>query len=223
MRFTWAFWLTAACLAGSGCSARLSAPSGFWHLAGRNLTQEPIRWVDDCAFKVIAHKHAKAAWNEVAPSVRPGECPEDYKCGFLDGFIDFLDAGGDGEPPLVPPFRYRLTKHMTPAGAKAVESWFSGFRHGSSAARASGKRESILVQLSGPAVAAAEPAPPPRSPAPPPQLPRPADGGPDARPAKPKDTVLPQPRELPEPDGDDPAVTQGPPGPAGVRSFWHRT
>jgi hypothetical protein len=145
----------AACLAAAaGCSGRQSAPAGFEHIAGRNLTQEPIRWLDEQEFRKVAERHARAAW--AAQQVH-GQVSGDYENGFVEGFVDYLDAGGNGEPPVVPPFRYRLTRFKTPEGHKATEDWFAGFRHGAAVARASGLRELILVPLSAPIASPPEP------------------------------------------------------------------
>ena len=50
--------------------------------------------------------------------------------GFQDGFADFLYAGGNGEPPVVPPWYYRRTVYETPEGLASTEEWFAGYRHG---------------------------------------------------------------------------------------------
>lgn len=195
----------ATCLADSGCAARLSAPSGFSHLATRNLTQEPIRWWDDCVcFKNKAKKHAEAAWAEVVCQNSGQSYSEDYGSGFLEGFVDYLDSGGNGEPPVAPAFRYRLSSYKNPEGIRAAEDWFAGFRHGATVARMTGLRNNVLVPLSAPILAPSN---------------SPSDSPGDGRPAltpqivpgssnaemtgKPQDTPavgeekLPHPRQLP--------------------------
>jgi hypothetical protein len=204
--------LAMAWLAAGGCfSPRPSAPASFEHLAARNLTQEPTRWVDQGCFKEFAYTSAKASWRKIWEETcrqRPDQpYPHDFAKGFIEGFVDYLDAGGNGEPPVAAPFCYRLLKYKSPAGVQAAEAWFAGFRYGASVAQASGLREVILVPLSGPVTPATAPTQPavastirPESetstspatrPAPPPTLPAP-------RPFE----ELPAPREEPGKDAE---------------------
>jgi hypothetical protein len=203
MRIRLALCVVAACLGGGGCwSARLSAPSGYLDLAGRNLTEEPIRWLDDAVFKEVALFHAQAAWRQVQRDAPDHPYSKDYEDGFLEGYVDYLDAGGNGEPPMVPPFRYRLTCFKNEAGVRAVEAWYAGFRQGAAGARASGQRELILVPLPGPITA-----PPQRH-----ELLQPASP-PPATPAQPEEPaqVLPPPRLAPG-DADQQRPGQAPAG-----------
>jgi hypothetical protein len=162
MRTTLSLCLAAAALAGSGCySARPSAPASYEHLGIRNLTQEPVRWVDNQVFRDAAVDHARCAWHrtwvEMHRQAPDQPYSHDYACGFIEGYVDYLDAGGNGEPPVAAPFCYRLTKYKTAKGVQAAEAWFAGFRHGAAVAQASGLRELILVPLSGPVTAATPP------------------------------------------------------------------
>jgi hypothetical protein len=194
--------VAATCLAaGVGCSGRQSAPASFEHLAGRNLTQEPIRWLDDQQFKKIAYRHAEEAWD--ALGLRK-TASKDYHDGFVEGFVDYLDAGGNGEPPVAPPFRYRLTFYKNPWGQEATADWFAGFRHGAAVARRSGLRAQVVVPLSAPILQAAEP----QSSVPlsaqshqGPQLPPPQEVGPADRLPPPREDA-PPPERLPPPKSE---------------------
>lgn len=135
------------CLGGAGCfSARSSAPSSFPVLAARNFAQQPLRLLDNKAFLKVVGGHADAAWEA---NCRGKAASPSYAAGFREGFIDYVDAGGTGEPPYLPPFRYRKTRFQTDAGIEVVEDWYAGFRHGSAVAQASGLREKVLVPLPG--------------------------------------------------------------------------
>ena len=74
----------------------------------------------------------------------------DYRRGFVDGFADYLYAGGSGEPPVVPPWRYRKASYETPEGYAAIEDWFAGFRHGANVALASGLRNLVVLPVALP-------------------------------------------------------------------------
>lgn len=72
----------------------------------------------------------------------------DYERGYKDGFTDYLDFGGCGEPPPVPPRRYWKNAYQTPEGHQAIQDWFAGFRNGVSDAEASGWRHFATVPSS---------------------------------------------------------------------------
>jgi hypothetical protein len=72
----------------------------------------------------------------------------DYQEGFVDGFVDYLEAGGSGNPPPLPPRRYWKAKHQNPAGFQAIDEWFQGFRHGAAVAQASNYRSFVTIPLS---------------------------------------------------------------------------
>jgi hypothetical protein len=215
-----------AWLAATGCfSARPSAPACFEHLAARNLTQQPVRWIDECDFKEAAYAQAKDAWRkhwEQECRQAPGRpYPHDFAKGFVEGYVDYLDAGGSGEPPRAAPFRYRLLKYKNPAGVQAAEAWFAGFRYGASVAEASGLREVILVPLSGPITPAVGPRLPPVTPttgaaSEPPPHPGPLPPRPPTLPMPPPDEELPAPRVVPGKDRDRDAPSPGAGRPAPV-------
>jgi hypothetical protein len=118
------------------------------------MTQEPTRWFDEGKFKKLAYNTARAAWrpawDELCRQNPDQPYSKHYVAGFIEGYVDYLDAGGHGEPPVAAPFCYQLTKYKTPAGIEAAQEWFAGFRYGAAVARASGLRDLILVPLSGP-------------------------------------------------------------------------
>jgi hypothetical protein len=86
---------------------------------------------------------AEAAWQGVGCKNASGKRNDDYACGFKDGYAEYLFRGGDGEPPLVAPLKYRHIRYQTPEGYQAIEDWFAGYRHGAATARDSGARHWI--------------------------------------------------------------------------------
>jgi hypothetical protein len=145
MRLITALVLLGVCLLGPGCS--------FVQVIKRNVVHEPQLLLDE---KIILQRHerlGRLAWDEM---VRQYGCQfsDDYRDGFIDGFVDYLTYGGcqsmTGESPAVPavpPPKYRRAKAMSPAGLRAAEEWFMGFRHGSNTAMASGLRQLVLVPV----------------------------------------------------------------------------
>jgi hypothetical protein len=146
MRMRYTPVLVGACLFGPGCS--------FVCNIERNLWQEPKVALDE---KVILKRHerlGRMAWDEMVAQYGC-QFSEDYRIGFIDGFVDYLtyggtSASGDGEVPIVPavpPPTYRHAKAMSPEGQKGAEDWFVGFRHGSATALASGLRQLVTVPV----------------------------------------------------------------------------
>jgi hypothetical protein len=203
--------LLGVCLTGPGCS--------FVYHIKRNLITEPQYACDECVIRKRALELARRAWDAMADQYGCN-FSEDYRRGFIDGFVDYLVYGGcrsgSGEAPVVPPVppeRYRHKQNMNPPGYRAMEDWFVGFRHGAATALASGLRQLIVIpvqnpprlgydtgtqtqpQYAGPATPAAEP---PRT------LP------------PPEGEMLPTPRTVPTPApaAPPPPAPGGPPAPA---------
>ena len=136
---------------GTGCfSARPSAPDSFVHQAARNSVQQSIRPHDDQKFIALVRRHAEASFAQLGEV----ELSKPFHDGYVEGYIDYVEAGGNGEPPYLPPFRYRLTQHRTPEGVAGIQDWYAGFRQGSAVARGSGLRELNIVPLPGPSAPA---------------------------------------------------------------------
>ena len=209
MKRTWSFALLGVLpLFGAGC--------GFVKNMQRNIVYSPLYAATD---RAAHHRHellAREAWLQMATQYNDGDYSCDYRRGFVDGYVDYLDYGGTGEPPPIPPSSYRLSGYMNPDGLAAMEDWTTGFRHGSATAKASRLRELSTFPIHlGPVV----PQPivnEPKSKAKPAEdLPPPTKAEPAAdKPAeKPMDKPVEKPAEKPaEPvnPGDKPSVP--PPG-----------
>jgi hypothetical protein len=124
------------------------------------LQKEPSRywWKSDARRSLETyHEWAKRAWREEAANCSGEVGGPEYQSGFEDGFVDYVFAGGTGEPPPVPPRRFWNMDLRTPRGSALAEQWFAGYRHGAQVAREGGYRELSAVRssLAGP------PGPPP--------------------------------------------------------------
>jgi hypothetical protein len=109
------------------------------HLVSQNLRQG----LEDCREWHRDVQWASEAWREESSrqsfSIHHAE-------GFKEGYAHYLYEGGTGEPPLLPPPRYRGLRYQSGEGYQAVQEWFAGYRHGSSMAQKSGLR----VWITGP-------------------------------------------------------------------------
>jgi hypothetical protein len=208
--------LSACCLLGPGCS--------FVRCIKLNLLEEPKLATDE---KVILNRHerlAREAWDAMVAQYGC-QFSDDYRRGFIDGFVDYLTYGGtsaegEGEVPIVPavpPPYYRHYKAMSPEGLKASEDWFAGFRHGSSTALASGLRHLVVVPVFDKPNPSLEDAPG-RYQSLPGRAPSNTETQPQAAPPPPPEgEPLPQPRTVPPAGGEQKPVgpEQKPPaGPA---------
>jgi len=88
-------------------------------------------------------KWADQAWQAVCGAHPDLARSDDYAAGFKDGFAEHLWRGGNGEPPPLPPRKYRAVSYQTPSGYQAIESWFAGYRHGAEVAQEGGYRELV--------------------------------------------------------------------------------
>ena len=148
MRTRWILAILVVCAVSGGCS-------GFVRSIERNFTELPIQAFDECRMKLRNHRRAEEAWRLLADGAH-----QEYSCDFADGFIagyaDYLNNGGNGDPPAVPPFCYRTVKYQTPEGVEAINQWYDGWRHGTLMAKASGLRELEVIPLSAPPINAVE-------------------------------------------------------------------
>lgn len=138
------------------CTASAGCNSGFLDAIARNFTELPLQSLDETHMKVRNHHLAVEAWKLLQKGA-PGEFPEDFGDGFIAGYADYLDNGGNGDPPAVPPFRYRKVRYQTVEGVEAINQWYEGWRHGSLMAKATGLRELEVIPLSAPPINAVEP------------------------------------------------------------------
>lgn len=91
---------------------------------------------------------AREAWREVADQHARQAFTAEFRDGFLDGYADYLDRGGDGQPPAAPPARYAHNpKYLSPEGHALVRHYFLGFRYGAEVAVASGRRQFFTVPV----------------------------------------------------------------------------
>jgi hypothetical protein len=187
-----------AILASQGCSP-------LAHVA-RTMIGEPAEYprrIDDAADDFADRKMAEIAWDKLQEQEPGCEYSNDFRLGFLDGYADYLYAGGKGNPPPVPPRWYWRAENETFDGHAAINDWFEGFRRGAAAAKASGYRELVTLPFSSPPPGG----PPQRNPA-----------TSSLPPAGPAPATLPPPSEArpkePLPSDSPPAVPAPAPAPA---------
>jgi hypothetical protein len=133
------------CLAAVLLSALSSGCSTFFGIAVKNVTLAPLDAASNCLRRQRLYRLAGDAFRDLCRSQPDLTFSDDYACGFEEGFVDYLEAGGNGEPPPNPPPRYRRVRFDNPAGRQAQQDYYAGFRHGSAVARDTGLRDLIIV------------------------------------------------------------------------------
>jgi hypothetical protein len=116
--------------------------------ACRNFVNEPLTV---CTQRAITHdleKQAKDAWAEVRGQYPRKAFTPEFRDGFTDGFVDYLDRGGHGSLPAAPPAKYvRHKKYFTPEGQCRMKDYLLGFKYGQEIAIATGRRQFLTVPV----------------------------------------------------------------------------
>jgi len=113
--------------------------------ATHNLLNEPRQHFDDQHVARATRSEAKSAWEQYC-AIAPSQS-EDFVQGFQDGYADYLDSGGNAQPPAVPPLRYRRSKFSTPSGHMQVQEYMAGIKAGLEAGMLSGRRQFLTVPV----------------------------------------------------------------------------
>ena len=149
------------------------------HNAARNIVNEPHVVHTQRGIEHDLRKDDRCVWREVRADYPRHAFTAEFRDGFLDGYVDYLDRGGNGSPPAVPPSKYtRQKKYFTEEGQCLLKDYLLGFQYGQEIAIATGKRQFLTVpvllpeQPTGPPAFTIEPNPaartlPPPMPVPP--------------------------------------------------------
>jgi hypothetical protein len=108
------------------------------HDFGRTMSYEPEYWCSQEKSEHWARRSAREAWRDWCECQPKHSSSADYREGFLDGFSDYLELGGTGAPPPVPPKQYWSACYQSAEGHQAILEWYAGFRDGACMACQSG-------------------------------------------------------------------------------------
>jgi len=204
-------WSAFACLAMfAGCSV--------CQQARRTVIEEPLQYSSkgDRERSLATYRlWAESAWRQERAACATFPESEGYSLGFRDGFVDYIYAGGNGEPPPVPPRKFWNVEWRSPAGHAAAADWFAGYRHGAQVARDGGHRREAVVHSS--LESFGHEGPPPYANRAPPEslLNPPEDLGPPPRESEGEELRAPSEEETPQPTLPAPeeAPDESPPPP----------
>ncbi|MFO0825413.1 MAG: hypothetical protein U0792_20220 [Gemmataceae bacterium] len=93
-------------------------------------------------------KQAATVWKEIRCQYPRRAFTAEFHDGFVDGYVDYLDRGGNGSMPAAPPSKYtRHKKYYTENGQCLLKDYFLGFKYGQEIAIATGKRQFLTVPV----------------------------------------------------------------------------
>jgi hypothetical protein len=122
----------------SGCGT-------FFEIAARNIVHAPLDAASDRVRDVGLCLQARATFRDICHANPDQPFSPDYADGFVAGYVDYAESGGNGEARPNPPSCYKLVCYDSPAGRQAQLDYYAGFRHGAEVARESGVRDVIVV------------------------------------------------------------------------------
>jgi len=126
-----------------------TAGCSYVHYSIVNLYSAPVDCLNEACFRKRMHQQAREAWCEIAKT-EGQNASKAYVEGFEAGFVDYVDANGNGDPPATPPAHLRRKEVHQMSGPGEIEDWYAGFRRGAEEARARGLRENVVVPISRP-------------------------------------------------------------------------
>lgn len=136
-------WKAVVCVAGLG-------PLGGCNLAyytGYNLVNESRQRLDEHQLSKRLRAEAQAAWLEVCRQYPGQPFTEEFRDGFTEGYVDYLEHGGIPQPVAAPPPRYRRNDYLSPEGHALIKDYFAGFQYGADVAVATGRREFLTIPI----------------------------------------------------------------------------
>jgi hypothetical protein len=128
----------------SGCSVDV------YHYGAKNLVYAPCSRLNGAKECVRSDTLAEESWRSFQQNSPGTHFSKDFGSGYVFGFADYVEKGGSGNPPVVPPLRYRKVRYETPEGHQQIADWFAGCRAGVAAAMASGYRQNVILPMAVP-------------------------------------------------------------------------
>lgn len=178
---------------------------------------EPYQYcfkIDKIRSLALYREWAELEWQQTLLACGDAAATPSYAAGFQDGFVDYVYAGGTGEPPPVPPREFWNVALRSLDGKAMVNEWFEGYRHGAQVAMEGGYRTLATIHTSFtlPPGSNSSDTKPPAGTNPPPQQPDvetlPAPPVPVPPPAEAGETVIPIAAPVTSPDSP-PGKTEG--------------
>jgi hypothetical protein len=134
-------------LAWAACLAPVLSGCNIFYYAAKNTLNEPVELCDQLSRTHHLRKQAKECWQEVRKQYPRKAFTPEFRDGFIDGYVDYLDRGGNAVLPAVPPKRYTRNDYLTAEGHDRIRDYFLGFKYGLDVALATGQRQFLTVPV----------------------------------------------------------------------------
>ncbi|MCA9264854.1 MAG: hypothetical protein KDA60_13435 [Planctomycetales bacterium] len=148
-RYTALMPLLMACSLGTGCrlfeAAWQTSVVEPLHFTRCRYERQSRGWFTDLAMEAFEQARMDARAQLDNYTCEPYSA--DFQAGFLDGFVDYLEAGAIGDPHPLLPRKYWKAKFQNPAGHQAMDDWVRGFQYGAERAEASNYRSFVVVPI----------------------------------------------------------------------------
>jgi hypothetical protein len=133
-------WILLACLSPlTGCH--------LYRNIKHNIHNEISQFHDDEHIDKQLRKEARIAFNEMNRQY-PHRCfGDDFRDGFIDGYTEYLDRGGNADLPAMPPVKYRRHTFFNAEGHARIKDYFLGYKYGLDVALATGCRQFYQVPI----------------------------------------------------------------------------
>ncbi|MBA4189733.1 MAG: hypothetical protein C0467_17240 [Planctomycetaceae bacterium] len=132
----------------AGALGPTAAGCNIAYYTAQTLVNEPCVVATQLSIHHSLRKQANASWKEVRGEYPRRAFTSEFHDGFVDGYVDYLEHGGNGSIPAAPPPKYTRHKHyLTEEGQCLVKDYFLGFKYGQDIAIASGKRQFLTVPV----------------------------------------------------------------------------
>lgn len=129
------------------CAAPTLGGCNLAYYTVKNVFNEPYTLADQLLRHHDLKSEGKEAWQEIRIQYPRCMFSHEFREGFLDGFADYLDRGGNAQPPAVPPKKFTRNKYLNQEGHALIKDYFLGFQYGVDVALATKQREVLTVPV----------------------------------------------------------------------------
>jgi len=119
----------------------------IYYYTAKNLLNEPLQLTEQICRHHDLRSEARLAWQEVRCQYPRCMFTAEFHDGFVNGFSEYLDRGGNAQPSAVPPKKYTRNKYLNADGHSLIQDYFLGFQYGTDVALATDQRKYLTVPV----------------------------------------------------------------------------
>ena len=103
--------------------------------------------VHDFWFRHRLDVAADEAWRKVVAHCGGRTLSSGYAEGFHNGYVDYVEGGGNGKPPTTPPYCMRCDVLRSPDRQQLIVDYYAGYKQGADVAKFERLRDLVIVPL----------------------------------------------------------------------------